>query len=170
MRFKKAELSDIDSIVALVNSAYRGEFAKKGWTTEADILDGQRTDPEGIRELILNHDSEIQLALEENELQGCIYIRREPESVYFGMLTVKPNLQNKGMGKVLLARLEELAKTWGFRTIRMTVISLRHELIQFYERRGYKRTGKTEPFPEHDPRFGLPKVSNLVFEEFAKTI
>lgn len=167
--FRKAEISDIPSLHLLVNSAYRGDSSKKGWTTEADLLDGQRTDPEGLLEMILSPDSQIELAYEENMILGCVYIKEEDNGLYFGMLTVNPELQTQGIGKKLLLRVEELAREKNKNTIRMTVIGQRQELIAFYERRGYRRTGKTEPFPDHDPRFGLPKTT-LVFHEFKKTI
>lgn len=167
--FRKAEISDIPSLHLLVNSAYRGDSSKKGWTTEADLLDGQRTDPEGLREVIEDPQSQIELAVEEGKILGCVFIKSEEEGLYFGMLTVNPELQTQGIGKKLLLRVEDVARAMNKNTIRMTVIGQRQELIAFYERRGYRRTGKTEPFPAHDPRFGLPKT-DLVFHEFKKTI
>lgn len=164
-RFRKAEIEDAEMINDLVNSAYRGDSSKAGWTTEADLLGGQRTDPEGIKEMILK--DRLELIFENETLLGCIYIRKESDAVYFGMLTVKPTLQNRGIGKLLLNRMEELAREWGYRKIRMTVISSRKELIEYYERRGFRWTGETEPFPEHDPRFGIPKTK-IVFNVFEK--
>lgn len=169
INFRKAELNDIEKLHLLVNSAYRGDSSKKGWTTEADLLDGQRTDPEGLKEMINAPDSQIELALSEGVIQGCVYVRNDSDAVYFGMLTVNPELQTQGLGKKLLKRVEELTRVWGKNSIRMTVIGQRQELIAFYERRGYQRTGKTEPFPDHDPRFGLPKTK-LLFHEFMKKI
>ena len=169
MTYRKAEISDIPSLHLLVNSAYRGESSKKGWTTEADLLDGQRTDPDGLKEMIQDPHSRIELATDNDKILGCVYLKNEDECLYFGMLTVNPELQTQGIGKKLLQRVEELAREMKKNTIRMTVIGQRDELIAFYERRGYRRTGKTEPFPAHDPRFGLPKT-NLVFHEFKKTI
>jgi GNAT superfamily N-acetyltransferase len=169
MTFRKADVNDINKLTELVNSAYRGEGSKVGWTTEADLLGGQRTDPDKIAEMISASDSQIELAIEKGELQGCIYIKKEDEYVYFGMLTVRPNLQNKGAGKLLLSRLEDLTREWGYQKIRMTVISQREELIAFYQRRGFNFTGETEPFPENDPRFGLPKTK-LIFHVFEKIL
>jgi GNAT superfamily N-acetyltransferase len=97
------------------------------------------------------------------------FIKKDNEYVYFGMLTVRPTLQNKGAGKLLLSRLEDLAREWGYQKIRMTVISQREELIAFYQRRGFNFTGETEPFPENDPRFGLPKTK-LIFHVFEKIL
>lgn len=167
--FKKAEFSDAIQINTLVNSAYRGDSSRAGWTTEADLLGGQRTDPDGIIEMIKAPHSRIELALMGDEILGCVYISEEPNATYFGMLTVNPLFQNKSIGKMLLSRVEELAKESGKTTIRMTVISSRKELIEYYERRGFKWTGKVEPFPENDPRFGIPKTK-IFFHEFSKKL
>lgn len=167
--FRKAEITDAQNISDLVNSAYRGDSSKVGWTTEADLLGGQRTDKEKIQEMIENPKGHFELALEDENILGCVYLSKDEKSLYFGMLTVNPVLQNKGTGKLLINRLEELAREWGYHQIRMTVISVRKELIEYYERRGYQWTGKTEPFPENDPRFGLPKTK-LIFHEFVKKI
>jgi len=167
--FKKAQISDIPNIVKLVNSAYRGESAKVGWTTEADILGGQRIDSEGIQEMILKPSARIELGLAaDHRILGCVYLEHKEDSLYLGMLTVNPHLQSKGLGKELLQRSEEIALELGLQQIVLEVISIRSELIAFYERRGYQRTGRTAPFPEHDPRFGLPKTKGLIFEEFIK--
>ncbi len=162
-------MGDIAEIEKLVNSAYRGEGSKVGWTTEADLLDGQRTDQGKLREMIQSLTGSIELAFDGDEIFGCIYLEREAVALYFGMLTVRPGLQNRGTGKALLALAEEKAKNLGLTRVRMTVISERKELIEYYQRRGYRRTGKIEPFPDHDQRFGLPK-KKLVFEEFEKIL
>lgn len=169
IEFRTALPSDADALNLLVNSAYRGDSSKKGWTTEADLLGGQRTDAEKILEMINDPSARIELAVENNAILGCVYLKKENESLYFGMLTVNPELQARGIGKLLLIHLENVARAWQCHTIRMTVISQRSELIAFYERRGYLRTGNTEPFPNNDPRFGLPKTK-LLFHEFAKKL
>lgn len=157
---------------ALVNSAYRGESSKRGWTTEADLLGGQRTDAGKLLEMIQGADSRVEL-LESGEgrLLGCVYLKREPSGAcYLGMLTVDPTRQAGGLGKRLLDHAEEIARGWGCNRMRMTVISAREELIAYYERRGYRKTGATEPFPENDPRFGLPKIAGLTFLELEKKL
>jgi len=169
MIFRTATPSDTNEITSLVNSAYRGESSKLGWTTEADLLGGQRTDRDKILEIIHDKNSLIQMAVEGFEIVGLVHLKKEKGFLYFGMLTVKPTLQNKGIGKILLSRIEEIALGWGYTKIRMTVIHLRHELIGYYERRGYHWTGETEPFPAHDPRFGLPKM-DLIFYVFQKNL
>ena len=170
--FRAAVATDAPALCALVNSGYRGESSKKGWTTEADLLGGQRTDEDKLREMIAAKDSRVELAFaEDGALLGCVHLKKEAGgSCYLGMLTVDPQRQAAGLGKEILKRSEELARAWGCGRMRMTVISVRGELIAFYERRGYARTGATEPFPSGDPRFGLPKVEGLMFVELAKAL
>ena len=170
--FRTAVPSDAAILVPFVNGGYRGESSKRGWTTEADILGGQRTDPEKMRAIIRSEGSRVELAYaEDGALLGCVHLGKEPDgSCYLGMLTVDPSRQAGGIGKAILERSESVAREWGCRRMRMTVISVRVELIAYYERRGYARTGATEPFPEDDPRFGLPKVRGLTFVELAKTL
>jgi ribosomal protein S18 acetylase RimI-like enzyme len=168
-QFRKALVTDSQIITDFVNSAYRGESSKVGWTTEADLLGGQRTDQERIKELISESDTQIELLTIDDELSGLVLLKKEKHFAYFGMLTVKPNLQNKGVGKMILDHVEKQAKSWGLSKIKMTVISDRKELISFYERRGYQWTGETENFPEHDQRFGIPK-KKLIFHVFEKII
>jgi ribosomal protein S18 acetylase RimI-like enzyme len=173
IEFRTAALEDAKDIAKLVNSAYRGNHSRLGWTTEADYLDGQRTDEEAIKELILTPNNQIELAVEEKtkKIVGSIHLKIEfPETLYFGMLTVEPSIQNQGLGKKLIQHTEEKAKANKFKKIRFTVIPQRHELIAFYERRGYKETGRFEEFPSHDPRYGLPKVLGLILKEYQKDL
>ncbi len=172
LSFRAAGLPDARAVVDLVNSGYRGESSKRGWTTEADLLGGQRTDEGKMCEMIASKGSRVELAFSpDGSLLGCVHLKREADgSCYLGMLTVDPARQAHGLGKEIMARSEALAREWGCRRMRMTVISVRAELLAFYERRGYAKTGKTEPFPEGDPRFGLPKVAGLVFIEMAKPL
>ena len=171
LAFRPASAGEAPRLADFVNAAYRGEGAKRGWTTEAGILGGQRTDAGALREVIEAAGSRLELAFEGEALVGCVQLVREPSGAcYLGMLTVAPDRQAGGIGKALLGRSEELAREWGCRGMRMTVIEVRKELISYYERRGYERTGATEPFPEDDRRFGLPKVRGLRFVELTKTI
>lgn len=169
LNFRKALPQDSDAVSALVNSAYRGDSSKVGWTTEAHLLGGQRTDAGKILELIQDPHGRIEMAFENDELIGLMNLIVEGETLYFGMLTVRPDLQNRGIGKILIQRTEDLARELGLKRVRMTVISQRTELIAFYERRGYTWTGQTEPFPANEPRFGLPKT-DLVFLEYVKIL
>jgi len=162
---------DVPSIVALVESAYRGDASRVGWTTEADFLEGQRTDPEGVRGLIDAPESVVLLAVRDDALLACIHVQRLADSGYFGMFSVRPNLQGLGIGDQLLQAAEMFVREkFALRKMTMTVISIRTELIAYYERRGYRRTGETKPFPYGQPKFGLPKRDDLVFAVFDKDL
>ena len=170
-RYRHATTDDIAAIVALVESAYRGEVSKQGWTTEADLLDGQRTDPEGVRALIEAPDGRILLAEDASRLLASAHLERHGAWAYFGMFAVRPDLQGGGIGNAVLAECERIAREeWGCGEMRMTVISVRPELIAWYERRGYRATGETRPFPYGDPRFGLPRRDDLEFIVLAKAL
>jgi ribosomal protein S18 acetylase RimI-like enzyme len=157
--FSIATENDIAALDQLVNSAYRGEGSKKGWTTEADLLGGIRTDADGLKKMMAGPGAVImKYTGDENELQGCVFLQKKGTKLYLGMLTVNPELQAKGIGKKLLHAAEEYGRQQSCEGITMTVISVRHELIAWYERHGYAKTGETEPFPT-DPSFGLPKMA-----------
>lgn len=170
MNFSTATTADAETISQLVNSAYRGDYSKKGWTTEADLLGGQRTDKERILEMISDPNATVELLLIEHKIMGCVYLKKESETVYLGMLTVEPTQQTAGYGKALMTHAQDWAKGQNAKTIRMTVIKQRTELITYYERQGFSLTGKTEPFPIEDPRFGVPKRKDLIFVELVKKI
>lgn len=167
--FRKANLDDVPELNTLVNTAYRGDAAKVGWTTEADLIDGQRTEPAVLKEMIEDPNGHIEIALENNEMVGCVYLGKEGTALYIGMLTVKPTLQGRGLGRTLMMRALELGKEWNLKSTRMTVISERPELIAYYERMGFRWSGKTEPFPENDPRNGKPR-KKLTFLEYVKDL
>jgi len=169
MNFSAATTTDIPALEKLVNSAYRGEYSKQGWTTEADLLGGQRTDPEKLVEMISAPDSTIQLLRVDNQLMGCVFLKVDNGAVYLGMLTVEPTQQDKKYGSLLLNHAEAWAKSRGIHLMKMTVIEGRDTLIAYYQRRGWQFTGKTEPFPMNDPRFGLPKTQ-LMFLEMTKAL
>lgn len=171
LTFRNAAAADVPAIVALVQSAYRGDASRVGWTTEADILDGQRIDPEGVSEVIIKPDSRVLLAERGGELLACAHIEKQGDAAYFGMFSVRPNLQGSGLGKVMLAEAERIAhEEWHCQHMRMTVIDVRNELIAWYERRGYRRTGEHHPFPYGDARFGIPMRDDLRFEWLTKAL
>lgn len=171
LAFRNAVAGDVDAIVALVTSAYRGESSRAGWTTEADLLEGNRIDPDVLRADILRPRSRVLLASRDGELVACAHVAVEDDAGYFGMFAVRPTLQGDGLGRQVLAEAERIAREdWGMATMRMTVIDLREELIAWYERRGYRRTGIKKPFPAVDPRFGLPLRDDLRFEVLEKTL
>ncbi|MBX7194175.1 MAG: GNAT family N-acetyltransferase [Sandaracinaceae bacterium] len=170
-RFRPATLADVPALHALVESAYRGEASRAGWTTEADFLDGQRTDPEELTELLSRADTRIVLAFDDDALVGCVLLRDEQACAYLGMLSVRPHLQSSGVGRSLLDEAERVARDeLGRAEMRMRVISIRDSLIAWYERRGYARTDQTEPFPYGEPRAGRPRRDDLVFVVLRKSL
>ncbi len=143
----KVVAADIASLNTLINSAYRGEFSKKGWTTEAHILEGSRTTEAELLEIIQDKHNTILKYSENNKIIGCVLLKAKENELYLGMLTVSPELQNSGIGKKLLQQAEIFAAELGLPKIVMTVISVREELISWYKRNGYVDTGVREPFP-----------------------
>jgi ribosomal protein S18 acetylase RimI-like enzyme len=171
LTFRPATFDDVPAIVALVESAYRGDASRAGWTTEADLLDGQRTDPDDVRACIDKPRSVVLLAERDGVLVACAHIAEREGAGYFGMFSVVPGLQGGGVGKAVLAEAERIAREeLELAAMRMTVIDVRDELIAFYERRGYARTGIKKPFPYGDERFGKPKRQDLRFEVLEKRL
>jgi len=169
--FRAATAADIPAVVALVESAYRGESGLRGWTTETHLLDGQRTDAQDVGEAITRPDSLVLLAEFDGTLVSCCHLEKQDGAAYFGMFAVDPSRQTGGIGKQVIAEAERVARArWGVDRMRMTVIVQREELIAFYERRGYVRTGQSKPFPYGDERFGVPRRDDLRFEVLEKPL
>lgn len=210
--FSFATRDDAPAVVALVESAYRGDDSRGGWTTEADLLDGQRTDVDGVLEQLANPAIELLLARQDGELVACCELHVPPRGrhqlvpervavpapagsddpaptataavvhghapdvmadgvAYFGMFAVKPGLQGGGVGRRFLAEAERIAREeWGADELQMTVIHLREELIEWYERRGFHRTGRQKPFPYGDERFGIPARDDLHLDVLSKPL
>lgn len=158
-RVTPATPADIPALATLVNSAYRGEASTQGWTTEAHLLDGQRTDAADLLGLLAAPEATILLCTNPaGELLGSVYLHPEPDgALYLGMLSVAPTRQGQGIGKHLLEAAESYARQNACSRMRITVISVRTELLAWYERHGYHRTGATEAFPT-DTRFGIPRL------------
>lgn len=172
---RNATAADIPALHALIESAYRGDSAKQGWTHEADLLGGQRTDREALADIIADPKQALLLNQQDGAVIGCVLVKDlgmqdGVRTAYLGMLTVRPDLQAAGLGRALLTAAEAHARGFGAEIMEMTVIKSRTELIGWYERRGYARTGREEPFPLDDPRFGSPKTRDLVFEVMGKRL
>ena len=165
MHLEPASPDDLPALHALIESAYRGETARAGWSHEADLLDGQRTDFEALGEMLADPAQHLLVLRDNDVLRACVTVAEKGNGVaYLGMLTVEPTGQSRGMGRMILAAAEDHAATHFAATrIEMTVIAQREELIAWYERRGYALTGERRPFPAHDPRFGEPRRDDLVF-------
>lgn len=170
-RLRLATEADIPALVDLVTSAYRGAASRAGWTTEADLLDGNRIDAEVLRADLLRPRSRVLVAERDGRIIACAHIADEQGTGYFGMFAVAPGAQGSGLGNHMLAEAERMVREdWGLPVLRMTVIDLRSELIAWYERRGYCRTGILKPFPYGDERFGIPKRLDLRFEVLEKPL
>jgi ribosomal protein S18 acetylase RimI-like enzyme len=170
--FSEATFDDLPSLHTLVHGAYRGDSARRGWTHEADLLDGQRTDVEALRAMLDDPTYVILLAKRGVVLAGCVSVADKGEGLaYLGMLSVDPERQGEGLGRRLVAAAEDTARSrFGATRMEMTVIVQRAELIAWYERLGYARTGETRPFPATDPRFGLPRRDDLAFTVLARSL
>jgi len=182
---RKATDEDILPLVTLVNSAYRGESSKKGWTTEEHLLGGQRIDEGRVQEILGTANQTILVWPAEHStdesikkrngpkagtLDACVLLEERNGYGYLGMLTVSPDLQNAGLGRLMLQISEDFFRSRNLFYIRMTVIEGRNELISWYVRRGYQLTGETQDFPMEDPRFGVPKQEHLQFVVLEKSL
>ncbi len=172
IRFTPAVRADATRIAALVNSAYRGEASRRGWTTEADFLDGQRTDAAVIAEIIAQRDQWIVIGEHDGAIVGSMHLEKSAGGIcYLGMFAIRPDLQARGLGKRFMAHAERFARErLGCARMRMQVITLRTELIAWYERRGYRHTGERGRFPYGDERFGIPLRADLEFEVLEKPL
>lgn len=111
LKFSIAQVEDIPQLVKLINSAYRGNEAKAGWTHEADLIEGDlRTDFSNLHHIITTEGSTILKCTEGNKFTGCVYLQKQGSQMYLGMLTVSPLHQGAGIGKQLLKAAESFAK------------------------------------------------------------
>jgi GNAT superfamily N-acetyltransferase len=172
LTFRFAEACDASAIVDLVQSAYRGDAGQAGWTTEAGLVDGQRTDLQTVESLLAAPGSAMLLAEADGQLAGSCHLeRRAGAEVYLGLFAVQPERQGQGSGRQILAEAERIARLdWAASTMVMAVMAQRVELIAWYERRGYLPTGETKPFPYGDDRGGIPRRSDLHFVVLAKRL
>ncbi len=159
-----ATASDVPAVVALVNSAYRGESSRAGWSTEADLVGGLRIDAERLTTEIATDGNVVLIHEQDGAIVACVHLERQGTNSYLGMLTTKPTLQAKGTGRRVLEAAEAWALAqWQSQEMHMSVIVQREVLIAWYERRGYAKTGETKPFPYGDERFGVPTRPDLAF-------
>lgn len=146
---RAAGLDDLPALHALIESAYRGDSAREGWTYESDLLSDDRTSLDELAGIVGDADKRILVATRDGAMIGCVEVAREGEDVgYFGMLTVDPRQQAAGLGKLLIAAAErEAARAFGAKRMVLAVVDKRPELIAYYVRRGYAATGEVRPFP-----------------------
>jgi len=171
MHLERACPDDLPALHALVESAYRGASARRGWSHEADLLEGQRTDMAALDAMLGDPAQHLLVFRDNDRLRACVALTDKGSGLaYLGMLTVDPQRQAAGLGRLILAAAEEHAAAFGASRVEMTVIAQRTELIEWYQRRGYALTGEQRPFPHGDPRFGLPRRDDLVFVVLEKTL
>ncbi|WP_114227573.1 MULTISPECIES: GNAT family N-acetyltransferase [Sphingomonas] len=171
MRLEPATAADLPALERLVESAYRGDSARAGWSHEADLVGGRRTDAAELAAMLANPAQHILLRREGDALGACVAVTDKGEGLaYLGMLTVDPTAQASGTGRDVLAGAEAFARdTLGATRMEMQVIAQRPELIAWYERRGYRPTGETRPFPYDEQRY-TPKRADLAFVVLEKTL
>ncbi|KAK6065371.1 murein transglycosylase [Seiridium cupressi] len=175
LTFRHATRNDTEILLPLIHSAYRGE-ERTGWTTEADLVGGDRIDTSGLVEKIEAPDSVILVVTDKQDaLVACCEVlwRADQEAGYFGLFAVDPKRQGGGVGRQVLAYAEEYARQqWGACKMEMCVIWLREEIIAYYQRRGYRKTGEQRPFPhEYIARFnGKAFRNDLYFEVLVKDL
>jgi len=172
MHLETATPADLPALHALIESAYRGDSARRGWSHEADLLDGQRTDLDELHDILADPARHLLVLRNGDRLAACVALTDKGQGLaYLGLLTVDPARQAGGVGRLMLAAAEDHAVArLGATRIEMTVIAQREELIAWYTRRGYLPTGERRPFPAHDPRAGLPKRDDLEFVVLEKRL
>jgi ribosomal protein S18 acetylase RimI-like enzyme len=171
LHFLPATEADVPALVSLVESAYRGDSSRTGWTTEADLLEGQRTDADAVAAVVSAPRGMLLTARRDGRVVACCQLEHRGAHAYFGMFAVRPDQQGGGLGKAVLAEAERVARAeWGADEMQMSVIVQREDLIAWYERRGYARTGRLSAFPYGDERFGIPQRPDLAFELLVKPL
>jgi len=169
LRISTGSAADHSEVIELVNAAYRGQGGESGWTSEIGLVDGLRVTAERLREELTGEGEPTILLMREGiRLLACVHLKNARSSAgepacYISMLAVRPGQQARGLGRRMLEQAEAQGRARGARVARMTVVSVRASLIAWYERRGYRRTGESEPFPYHDVRFGVPQRPGLEF-------
>lgn len=171
LNFREATTADIPALIPLITAAYRGSASRVGWTSEADLIDGARVNAEALEATLAQPRSLILLAERNGQLVACAHVADDHGTGSFGMFSVDPAQQGGGIGKIVIDEAENhAAREWGVTVMRMSVIDVREELIAFYERRGYVRTGIKKPFPYGDKTVGIPKRNDLRFEILEKSL
>jgi GNAT superfamily N-acetyltransferase len=171
LRTRLAALDDVDAVVTLVNSAYRGDSSRAGWSTEADLLGGIRIDAVRVSAAIHADGQAILVHERDGVIAACVHLQRTGEYCYLGMLTIEPSLQAAGLGRGMLEAAESwTVQHWHSRRMEMTVLVQRTELVKWYQRRGYTITGERRPFPYGDERWGIPRRDDLAFHVLRKPL
>ncbi len=172
LEIRLATDADSDEIASLVHAAYRSDESRTGWTTEADLVGGQRIDAPMVRDLLAEPTGVVLVGDgDDGTLLTCCHLERRDDVAYLGLFAVRPGRQGRGTGRAMLdAATRYVRETWGSPALELSVINHRHELIAWYERRGFSRTGVEQDFPYGDERFGLPRRDDIVFVQMVKPL
>jgi N-acetylglutamate synthase-like GNAT family acetyltransferase len=171
LNFPAASTEQSEEITALVNSVYRGDNSRKGWTTEADFLDGIRITEEKVAEIVSAENNVIILAVLDSKIIGCVHLEKKGDYCWLGLLSVDVNCQTYGIGRMLIQTCETFAREkFACNEMKMKVVGIRTELIEYYKRRGYQLTGEREDFKASRDTFGEPKTRKLYFEVLRKRL
>jgi GNAT superfamily N-acetyltransferase len=169
LEIRPATTTEAAAIAALVNRAYRPAGDTPGWTHEAHLVEGDRVSESGVRGLI-QPGSVVLIAREGDAIIACVHVEARGTSAYIGMLTTEPARQAGGLGKQMLAAAERWAAAhFKAGTLCMSVLERRTDLLAYYERRGYRRTGNSEPFHAHCG-VGTLREAGLRVLELAKPV
>ena len=171
VRIRLGRPGDADALAKLIQSAYRGDTSRAGWTSEADLVEGERISAAQVRTIISQGGSLILVAEDDGGIVGCCQVRNQGAGLaYFGTFAVSPRDQGAGLGRQLMAEAERQALTaFAASRLEMTVLAQQDKLIAYYERRGFGRTGETRPFPA-DPRYARPLRDDLHFVVLVKAL
>ncbi|KAI1485843.1 putative acetyltransferase [Biscogniauxia mediterranea] len=173
LQFRIATPDDASQLQVLVKSAYRGETSRQGWTTEADLLSDDRIDVKGIIAKITSPGTVVLMATDDDGslVACCEMLKRSAHVAYFGMFAVDPRRQGRGLGRQVLSYIEDFCqRTWGASKLEMNVIWTRDELISWYIRRGFRKTGESKPFPYNELVNGVALRDDLYFEVLEKDL
>lgn len=172
IELQRASYDDVAEVVSLLNRAYRGSGEDASWTTEAGLIDGDRENEPMLRQDIMDKpNARLMVWKPDGRVKGCVWLEPgDDRHWYLGSFAIEPTVQNKGAGRRMLAAAENSIREQGGRAVNMTVLGSRGTLIAWYERRGYRRTGVTVPFPYSETRFGVPRAAGLRFEVLTKVL
>ncbi len=171
LEIRPARPADVDALTSLIRSAYRGRDSRDGWTSEADFVEGERISPDQVLAMISDAGSLLLTGEQAARIVACCQLRNEGAGLaYFGTFAVSPSAQGGGLGRQLMAEAERRAvAAFAARRLEMTVLAQQDKLIAYYERRGFRRTGETRPFPA-DPRYARPLRDDLYFVVLVKDL
>jgi ribosomal protein S18 acetylase RimI-like enzyme len=168
---RPARPGDADVLTDLIRSAYRGQDSRAGWTSEADLVEGERISRDQVLAMISAGGSVLLVGEDAGQIVACCQLRNEGAGLaYFGTFAVSPQAQGAGLGRRLMAEAERQAvAAFAATRLEMTVLAQQDKLIAYYERRGFRRTSETRPFPA-DPRYARPLRDDLYFAVLEKPL